>query len=433
MESRAEAAEAAEALEAAIGQVSDDCEALLSCLRKQDKVTQAVALGFEACDLRIRDAVADALRVFVDVEIEATSRRLEDLSKLGGYLGSISSSADSAAFIESSRRPEFTHPQSAALSLLHDPNNRGALVNGHQRPPLRPSSAPPRKGSRDHEDSDEETNAVVAGDRLRADMDRIVVSLFAASALSSEKSSSPWRVGSPAESAPAAAVDEEESPMHPLHPLHMGSTPSSPQSPPALTGNEKRRLVAMLQNEAGREALIHALNLQRARRTEISEGFEELAKAIGVVLDKCQQHRDVHTAKMAMMLSQTFYREVAKEQQPGSAPPSRDDREYLKQALLTHPLWEDMSFWDEACWQSISESLKEGQTDTLWHDMSPAEQREAVLRVHNIVFSQVGAYAHSMVEFSCSKVLARKFVRRLAATYQLSLDQLDMLLALVGH
>jgi hypothetical protein len=45
---------------------------------------------------------------------------------------------------------------------------------------------------------------------------------------------------------------------------------------------------------------------------------------------------------------------------------------------------------------------------------------------------QVGAYAHSMVEFGCSPALAKQFVRRLAATYQLASDQLEMLLALVG-
>jgi len=62
--------------------------------------------------------------------------------------------------------------------------------------------------------------------------------------------------------------------------------------------------------------------------------------------------------------------------------------------------------------------------------MGPHEVRDAVFRVHNIVFSQVAAYAHSMVEFGCNKKLATHFVRRLAATYQLAEDQKQMLLAL---
>lgn len=164
---------------------------------------------------------------------------------------------------------------------------------------------------------------------------------------------------------------------------------------------------------------------------------------------------------------QTFYRENKAEEplnvQENStlSSSSRAGREYLKTALLKHPLWEDMSFWDEACWcaisalehwhmthrwalksqtffifaedartfcqlsalpyfvsfhlfapitvkqleskrlvfflfrfrQSISASLKEGDQSgdatTAWHDYGPAESRDAVLRVHNIVFSQV--------------------------------------------
>jgi len=77
--------------------------------------------------------------------------------------------------------------------------------------------------------------------------------------------------------------------------------------------------------------------------------------------------------------------------------------------------------------------VKEGKSDVLWHDMGSAEQRDAVLRIHNIVFSQVGAYAHSMLEFGCKPTLARKFVSRLAATYELAEDQKDMLLDLVDN
>jgi hypothetical protein len=52
-------------------------------------------------------------------------------------------------------------------------------------------------------------------------------------------------------------------------------------------------------------AQVHVLNQQRSRRTEISaEGFPDLAVGMSAVLDKCRQSKDVHTAKMAMMLSQ---------------------------------------------------------------------------------------------------------------------------------
>jgi len=486
-DARVEETDAEEALEQAIKQVADDCRAVLVAVRRQDRVAAGVAVAFEACDRRIRDATAASLKVLVDIEVEAAAKRQEDLSRLAVTLEAISSSADGKNFIAQTKRPDLVHASGAALSLLHDPSNRGALVGAPATPP---SHAPPSHGSTSllgatrntragsaggggesgADDGDGEgIGAALAGDRVRTDMERVVIALFSAGQTPTRPAQiTKWSVGSPrdgqpppspliaAEAAesgasaaaspatPAAAAPVADLVVDPLlHPLSvLGPASPARYEAPAITGNEKRRLLAMLDEEVGREAFVHALNQQRSRRTEIGDaGFAELAAATAKVLDKCQQSHDVHTAKMAMMLSQTFYREVEVPAQgiatlgaPGSTP-SRDTREYLKNAdvLVAHPLWRDMKFWDEACWQSIAESLKEGQGSghgEVWHGLGPLETRDAVLRVHNIVFSQVGAYAHSMVEFGCPPALAKQFVRRLAATYQLGEDQKDMLLAL---
>mmetsp|Transcript_64053 Transcript_64053/g.176987 ORF Transcript_64053/g.176987 Transcript_64053/m.176987 type:complete len:98 (+) Transcript_64053:943-1236(+) len=90
-----------------------------------------------------------------------------------------------------------------------------------------------------------------------------------------------------------------------------------------------------------------------------------------------------------------------------------------------------MLFWDAACWESIREALSsDGDEVALWHELGPDAARDAVLRVHNIVFSQIGAYAHSMVEFGCKRGKARQFVRRLCSAYQLGEEQRHMLLKL---
>jgi hypothetical protein len=495
------------ALDNALGQTKEDCEALLVHVQKQDQVRGGVALAFQACDGRSRDAIADGVRAFLDIEIEATAKRLEDLKKLHGALDSISSAADSQAFIQAAQQPDLTHSQSAALSLLHDPDNRGALVGvaassssqQQQQQQQQQAAAPPSPRAEASGSSalDRQQGAVVFGsDRVRTDMERIVVALFAARTVNK------WRILQPQSSSdeqqqpqPQLPTPPHSSPVSSLkhngedsddagggssssppaladiaHPLEMagggGAQSSAADVPviPLITGNEKRRLATMLETEAGREALVHALIQQRSRRTEITEqGFTELAAAISIVLDKCRENRDIHTAKMAMMLSQTFWKNLDEAQSaptsprsPGSAPQSplspppisqtttttnppntttpttnRDGREYVKSALESHPLWQDLAFWEDACWQSIRQSLKEGASDTAWHDMGPLETKDAVLRVHNIVFSQVGAYGHSMVEFGCSPHVASGFVRRLAATYQLAQDQLDMLLQLV--
>ena len=55
---------------------------------------------------------------------------------------------------------------------------------------------------------------------------------------------------------------------------------------------------------------------------------------------------------------------------------------------------------------------------------------EAVRRVHDVVFSQVMAITHSMLELGCSKVQTREFLYRMCVIHQLGESQRHILL---GH
>jgi endonuclease III len=65
-----------------------------------------------------------------------------------------------------------------------------------------------------------------------------------------------------------------------------------------------------------------------------------------------------------------------------------------------------------------------------WYDLTPTTERvEAVQRVHDIIFSQVMAIAHSMIELGCSITSAREFVYRMCVIHQLSERQRQQLLS----
>jgi hypothetical protein len=124
-------------------------------------------------------------------------------------------------------------------------------------------------------------------------------------------------------------------------------------------------------------------------------------------------------------MAQTFYMEG------GNSGGERGDRVFLKSALLSHPIWQSAAFWEESFSSALSSALKEGPAVRKWHAMTPDEMRDAVLRVHNIVFSNVGAYAHSMLEFGCDAAMARKFVLRICHIYQLQEDQRESLVRML--
>ena len=195
-----------------------------------------------------------------------------------------------------------------------------------------------------------------------------------------------------------------------------------------------------------RSHFVYALNSQRSVNTELSlPVYELLGEIMRVFLDGCGANiKDVANAKMAMMLSQTFYTGGGSE---------RSARRYLKSIICEHDIWGQDEFWDSALYQCIAESLHHSEVmPTLhnaavaerrktgdpgwskisktkkWHDLLPNQRIKATTQVQGIVAAQLTALAHSMIEFCCGFAAASKFVRRMSVRYQLSLEERKILL-----
>ena len=98
-------------------------------------------------------------------------------------------------------------------------------------------------------------------------------------------------------------------------------------------------------------------------------------------------------------------------------------RQYIKELLIRHPLWLLPRFWEQALWQCVTEQLQLAQVECDWPDMEREERSQCVLRVHEVVFSQVMAISHSMTELGCNKDSVRKFIYRMCVSHQLSEGQ----------
>jgi len=150
-------------------------DSLLHAIEHQDKISAATAIAFEACDLRIRTALAESVKVplfttvyhclplfttvpvtvcsqscesgadravrnqtrqtrqittlpfrqtLVEIEVEAATKRLHDLNQIASQMSQISAATDAEAFLAGAKKPELTHLQSMALSVLHNPEAR---------------------------------------------------------------------------------------------------------------------------------------------------------------------------------------------------------------------------------------------------------------------------------------------------------------------
>jgi hypothetical protein len=191
-----------------------------------------------------------------------------------------------------------------------------------------------------------------------------------------------------------------------------------------------------------RASTCYAMNNFRGKVSQLKteEQFHGLCKVLESLLDGCDREpADVANAKMVMMLAQTFYFLDSNSQHSED----RSNRIYPKDKLCSHPIWLDEDFWVQALFQCVTDSLSNSGVimrvrvkksvatkgnKMKWHDLRPIDRVEAAAQVHAVIFSQLGALAHSMVEFGCSVKKACQFVRRLSVRHQLPLSQRAMLL-----
>lgn len=143
-------------------------------------------------------------------------------------------------------------------------------------------------------------------------------------------------------------------------------------------------LARLVKSQPGRDMFMTVLNQFRSRKVNVGDGFSSLGAVLWEALDCCFASNDVHTAKVIMMLSQTFYRQL---EEPAPAKPTSlfgdspdafgrersgdgygddddDDRgrdtgqrQYLKDKLIEHPIWHDGTFWEQVLWQCTIEQV----------------------------------------------------------------------------
>ncbi|KAL4108497.1 hypothetical protein PRIC1_000212 [Phytophthora ramorum] len=106
-------------------------------------------------------------------------------------------------------------------------------------------------------------------------------------------------------------------------------------------------------------------------------------------------------------------------------------RTYLQEEVKKHAIWKTPSFWEKALLLAIGEELQRTPQPCPWeelpsgmpkHDGLPSRE-EAVCRVHNIVFGQLGSFTLSMLEFDVSLPQIESFVETMCDAHELTEDQ----------
>ena len=448
--------------------VEDTSAMLLSAISKRDTVARASRIAGESCLLSAVGSQAKFLKSMVNSEKMALEKRIKLLEGLEKEVDKIDVRGDLSWFIEKQEELEVKSRDTynvhdggvaAALSLLDAEHNTGY-----------------ESGDDDEEDDDE---IEMRGLRPASDTNKLVHKLIsenrnrASSAAGGVKENEEEKPNVPPKKVVASwtkrlFMDDKEVErleVERRHKLELkgeghgllgfgshGLAKHKQEEKIVSLEEAKENLIKYLsddQESVGvqcRSHFVYALNSQRSINTELPlTVYELLGDITRIFLDGCGAHtKDVANAKMAMMLSQTFY-------MGGGG--QRSARRYLKSIISEHKIWGQDEFWDSALYQCIAESLHHSEVmPTLydaalnekrktgdagwskftkakkWHDLLPNQRIKATTQVQGIVAAQLTALAHSMIEFGCGFPAASKFVRRMSVRYQLSLEERKILL-----
>lgn len=215
---------------------------------------------------------------------------------------------------------------------------------------------------------------------------------------------------------------------------------------------------ALFRSGAGRALFLRYLNTYRGKNMDLNEksekGYERLVQVMNWFLDACFREKDVISAKMVMILSETFYTFCDGEEKK---------KRYVQDGVKSHPIWLREQFWEEAFYRSVREDCEKmynrnaATATSLWgvtaadsdsddknsnraskqeaatgqneiqHEQAPSKTEAApsVPRIMpgsedwgytylQILFGNLGSYGMNMINFGMPLNVAKRTVRRLA-------------------
>jgi hypothetical protein len=489
-----------EAVAGAEIEVSDTVAALMRAITARDQVRAASRRAHQKLDRECKLAVKNTLTSLVQREKEGIQARIAALEKLESAVGNISVESDISEFISQHVEEEDTGPAKAdgplvlssqALSIID------RLVQQKEEWFSAASTGPEAAAAQQRHTGGNSSSATGLRPPVKPDgpddpifkeIETHLEALFTAA--DNENSSNPTAGAASARRASLSVSDSIGGQSRLTDPaavtsvsyglIRLESTLSEDQLTPEGVGEysyqfqlnasieqkqqeyyvEKTvvKLGQVVTDQRGRDVFSTVLNRYRSKKCDVGLAFHALNGVLWQALTECGKHSDVHTAKVIMMLSQTFYRmhsleEVQELQQQqekkkktsataaarrrksgddygdgnnddGEDADNNDDgdmvvsereiegrgegvRHYLKDRLMVHPIWKKGAFWEQVLWECAIEQLCTIPYTRRWFDMSASERSEAVARVHNVVMSQVMAVEHSMLELGCEHRLVR--------------------------
>ena len=445
-------------------ELQDESGTLLNIISLLDTTRRSARIAAETCLVSAGNAQATCLRNMLQMERESLQERLRDLDGLEQVLDKMDVRADLDAYITSDKKElgGFSHLGddddggiASALAILS--SHVDGIIMGQESNQITGTAGTSTSLSRQRTMSSDQ----VSGSEIE-EKEEVTTSILNVS------------IDKVFQAHPSLHVDDPNILVQDDKQYYTEFDKNVDFLCETISGNT-------VSAQKRRSALCYLLNSKRGMYAEIPtmKQYNAVSRIFTSLLTNGLEDEEIgiSNAKMCMMLAQTFYflNDPTKSDTESSVQDDqtnnqtaegenndelnqsltrsgRQYRIYIKNALTAHPIWSNDDFWDIALSQQISESLThsgvmsnfearrsiksrasrikshEKSHVTQWYDLNYTERVEAASQVHAVVFAQLGALAHSMIEFDCGLERSCTFVRRMSIRNQLPSSQRTMLL-----
>ena len=314
-------------------EIQDAADALLHVLSTLDTTRRSARIAAETCLISAANAQAACLRSLLQIERESLEERLRDLESVEEIVDRIDVRADLDEYIALDKKimggrshlgDDDDGGIASALAILssHVDGDSSSNINAsHSRMGSAVSSSSEQQRRRFSEQQYESDDA----------------------------SSSPAKISDALEqlfntnSCLAVDVDESDEAIQQGRASFGATIEFLCQAARGETSSDMAR----------RSTICYALNSKRTNaKLATPLQFDAVCKLFSAILDGCLGEQGVSSAKMMMMLSQTFYMESQSIQMDHreaeldeSTQQARKRRVYVKNQLVGHPIWSKDDFW----------------------------------------------------------------------------------------
>ena len=156
--------------------------------------------------------------------------------------------------------------------------------------------------------------------------------------------------------------------------------------------------------------------------------FNIFSKIFNLMLDKIdvQNDSDINSGKSIIILSQTYYLKVGK-----------DEKEYLQKRIMDHPIFKELKFWEE----TFNFELNKGIQKMYKLDNETSENLLNIIKmikdndrkqVGNLAFGQILTLSNNMMTFGMNADQVKKFMEPKIVYYELDNESIKNIKLVLG-